>query len=86
MAAVYRRIPTHLHGRVISVLIAVSWAGIPFGGVIGGWATDRLGLQNAALVAALGYLAVTAAPFLFPAWRELDAHPRPESTRAVVTA
>jgi MFS family permease len=86
MAAVYRRIPTHLHGRVISVLIAVSWAGIPFGGVIGGWATDRLGLQNAALVAALGYLAVTVAPFLFPAWRELDARPRPESARAVVAA
>ena len=86
MSAVYRRIPTHLHGRAISVLIAASWAGIPFGGVAGGWAADLLGLHTAALVAAAGYLAVTAAPFLFPAWRELDARPRPEPAAAVVTA
>ncbi|GAA4962712.1 MFS transporter [Actinoplanes utahensis] len=86
MAAVYRRVPTHLHGRAISVLIAVSWAGIPFGGVVGGWATDLLGLRTAALVAAGGYLAVTAAPFVFPAWRELDAHPRADATAAVATA
>ncbi len=86
MAEVYRRIPTHLQGRVISVLIAVSWAGIPFGGVVGGWATDRFGLQTAALIAAVGYLAVTVSPFLFPAWRELDARPRSETTAAMATA
>ncbi|WP_229075325.1 MFS transporter [Actinoplanes sp. DH11] len=72
LAAVYRRIPVHMHGRVISVLISVSWAGIPLGGVLGGWATDLLGLRTAALLAAIGYLAVTAAPFLFPAWQALD--------------
>ncbi|MEU4160652.1 MFS transporter [Actinoplanes sp. NPDC026670] len=86
MAEVYRRIPVHLQGRVISVLIAVSWAGIPFGGVVGGWATDRFGLQNAALIAAVGYLAVTVSPFLFPAWRELDARPRSEAKPAMATA
>ncbi|BAL86855.1 putative MFS transporter [Actinoplanes missouriensis 431] len=72
LAAVYRRIPVHMHGRVISVLISVSWAGIPLGGVLGGWATDVLGLRTAALLAAIGYLAVTAAPFVFPAWQALD--------------
>lgn len=86
MASVYRRIPTHLHGRVISVLIAVSWAGIPFGGVIGGWATDLLGLRAAALIAAIGYVAVTVSPFLFPAWRELDVRPCPEHAPAIATA
>jgi MFS family permease len=72
LASVYRRIPVHLHGRVMSVLIAFSWAGIPFGSVVGGWATDVLGLRTAALLAAIGYLAVTAGPFLFPAWQALD--------------
>ncbi|HWS32779.1 MAG TPA: MFS transporter [Actinoplanes sp.] len=86
MTAAYRRIPTRLHGRVISVLIAVSWAGIPFGGVLGGWATDLLGLRTAALAAAIGYLAVTMAPFLFPAWRELDDRHRPERRQTVVSA
>ncbi|WP_204296387.1 MFS transporter [Actinoplanes campanulatus] len=85
MASVYRRIPTHLHGRVISVLIAVSWAGIPFGGIVGGWATDVLGLHTAALLAAIGYLAVTVSPFLFPAWQELDETPHPERNKAVAT-
>ncbi|BBH67067.1 putative drug antiporter protein precursor [Actinoplanes sp. OR16] len=83
LAAVYRRIPVHMHGRVISVLISVSWAGIPLGGVLGGWATDRLGLQTAALLAAIGYLAVTAATFVFPAWHALD---RIDSRKAVAAA
>ncbi|MEU4428101.1 MFS transporter [Actinoplanes sp. NPDC024001] len=85
LASVYRRIPVHMHGRVMSVLIAVSWAGIPFGSFFGGWATDRLGLHTAALVAAIGYLAVTVAPFLFPAWQALDTkRSEPSPGKAVV--
>ena len=85
LAAVYRRIPVHMHGRVISVLISVSWAGIPLGGVLGGWATDLLGLHTAALLAAIGYLAVTAAPFVFPAWQALDRS-EPATREAIATA
>jgi MFS family permease len=85
LAAVYRRIPVHMHGRVISVLISVSWAGIPLGGVLGGWATDVLGLRTAALLAAIGYLAVTAATFVFPVWQALDRG-EPGSRKAVATA
>ncbi|MEV6300821.1 MFS transporter [Actinoplanes sp. NPDC051861] len=81
LASVYRRIPVHMHGRVMSVLIAVSWAGIPFGGVIGGWATDLVGLQTAALLAAIGYLAVTVTPFFFPAWDALDDREPPRVVR-----
>ncbi|WP_433829554.1 MFS transporter [Actinoplanes sp. CA-015351] len=82
LAAVYRRIPAHMHGRVFSVLISVSWAGIPLGGVLGGWVTDVLGLRTAALLAAIGYLAVTAAPFVFPAWQALD-RAEPAARKAV---
>ncbi|MEV6348627.1 MFS transporter [Actinoplanes sp. NPDC051851] len=72
LAAAYDRIPASMHGRVMSLLIAVSWAGIPLGGVLGGWAADELGLRTGALLAGIGYVAVTFAPFLFSNWRALD--------------
>ncbi|GAA2865445.1 putative drug antiporter protein precursor [Actinoplanes cyaneus] len=80
LAAVYERIPVRVQGRVMSVLIAFSWAGIPLGGVLGGWAADELGLRTGALLAGIGYLAVTLAPFVFPAWHSLDEH-RSRETR-----
>ncbi|MFC7528829.1 MFS transporter [Actinoplanes sp. GCM10030250] len=81
LASVYRRIPVNMHGRVMSVLIAVSWAGIPFGSFVGGWATDLLGLQTAALLAGIGYLMVTSAPFFLPAWEALDEQSPAKSIR-----
>ncbi|GIF07240.1 MFS transporter [Actinoplanes siamensis] len=74
LAAVYERIPVRVQGRVMSVLIAFCWAGIPLGGVLGGWAADELGLRTGALLAGIGYLAVTLAPFVFSAWHSLDEH------------
>ncbi len=74
LAAVYERIPVRVQGRVMSVLIAFSWAGIPLGGVLGGWAADELGLRTGALLAGIGYLAVTLAPFVSSAWHALDEH------------
>ncbi|MEV4639820.1 MFS transporter [Actinoplanes sp. NPDC049548] len=75
MAVAYERIPPDLQGRVLGAALAAAWAGIPLGGLIAGWAAQGLGLRAGALVAAAGYLAVTAAPFLFARWRELDARP-----------
>ncbi|GIE85047.1 MFS transporter [Actinoplanes regularis] len=74
LAAVYERIPFRVHGRVMSVLIAFAWAGIPLGGVLGGWAADALGLHAGALLVGIGYLMVTLSPFLFSAWHALDEH------------
>lgn len=74
LASVYERIPVRVQGRVMSVLIAFSWAGIPLGGVLGGWAADELGLRTGALLAGIGYLTVTLAPFLFSTWHALDEH------------
>ncbi|GAA4600197.1 MFS family permease [Actinoplanes octamycinicus] len=85
LAAVYERIPVRVQGRVMSVLIAFSWAGIPLGGVLGGWAADELGLRTGALLAAIGYLTVTLSPFLFSVWRSLDEH-RAAPAKTLVTA
>jgi hypothetical protein len=69
----------------MSVLIAFSWAGIPLGGVLGGWVADELGLQTGALLAGIGYLAVTLSPFVFSAWHALDEH-RVVATKTLVAA
>ncbi|KUL24798.1 MFS transporter [Actinoplanes awajinensis] len=87
LAAVYERVPIRMQGRVMSVLIAFSWAGIPLGGVLGGWAVEDLGLRTAALLAGIGYLVVTLSPFLFSTWHALDEHRviRKSGARALAT-
>lgn len=71
-ATEYERIPRHLQARVIGALAAVAMAGIPVGGLLGGIAVERLGLDVALLVFGGVYLATTLAPFVFPVWREMD--------------
>jgi MFS family permease len=72
-AVEYERVPRHLQARVLGVVGAMAWAGIPFGGLLGGLGVEAFGLTAALLVAAGIYLVVTLAPFLFPAWKEMDA-------------
>lgn len=71
-AAEYERVPAPLQARVLGVLGAVAWAGIPFGGLAGGALAGALGLRPALLGCGLAYLLATLAPFLFPAWRGME--------------
>lgn len=71
-ATAYERIPQHLQGRVLGALGALSWAGIPLGGLFAGWLVAAFGLRAGLLVAAVGYLAVTLMPVVIPIWRQLD--------------
>lgn len=71
-AVEYERVPRHLQARVLGIVGALAWAGIPFGGLLGGVAVEGLGLAAAALALGAIYLITTLAPFLFPAWREMD--------------
>ena len=72
-AVEYERVPRHLQARVLGTVGALAWAGIPFGGLLGGAGVEAFGLTTALLVAGGIYLAATLAPFVFPAWKEMDA-------------
>jgi MFS family permease len=85
-AAVYERIPRELVGRVISVADAVSWAGVPLGGLLAGAALGAVALAPVAATAGVLYCAATTLTGLRPEWRELDADPavraEPQASRA----
>jgi MFS family permease len=74
-AVSYERIPQHLIARVMGLSVALSWAGIPLGSLLGGLATDHLGIRWALLLGASGYLAATLLPFTSRVWREMDSPP-----------
>ena len=73
-ATEYERIPRALQARVIGALGAVATAGMPIGGLVGGFGVSRFGLHTAAIALGCAYLLTTLAPFVFTVWRQMD-HP-----------
>ncbi|MDH6236716.1 MFS transporter [Cryobacterium sp. CG_9.6] len=49
------RVPAHMHGRVFGLINAGSWAGVPFGALLGGIAADTIGLGLAFGIIAILY-------------------------------
>ena len=80
-AVAYERIPPGLHARVIGLVRAVSWAGIPLGGLLGGLLVAGLGLTTALGLTGALYLAVSLVPFVRPTWREMDVPRRERAAR-----
>jgi MFS family permease len=78
-ATSYERIPEHLRARVLGAVRASAWIGIPFGALLGGYATEALGIRPALLIFGGAYLLTTLAPFVFPAWRQMR-RPDPVAT------
>lgn len=76
-ALMYERVPEALQSRVLGLSTAVAWAGIPLGGLLGGWAVELLGLRPAWLLFGGLYLLVTLLPFGQPAWRNVDRPAEP---------
>lgn len=74
-AVLFERIPSHLLGRVSSLNTALCWAGIPFGGLVGGALIAAAGLSPALLVLGGAYFAATMLPAVQPSWRQLDERP-----------
>jgi MFS family permease len=74
-AVMYERVPGPLHARVFGMSLALSWAGIPLGGLAGGFLVQWIGLTPALLVFGALYFAATLLPFVDPAWRRLDDRP-----------
>ncbi|MEV4629018.1 MFS transporter [Micromonospora sp. NPDC049523] len=77
-ALAYERIPERLRARVLGLSRAVSFAGIPLGGLLGGAAVTGLALPAACLLFGFAYLMVTLLPFFSPVWRTMDERPAPE--------
>lgn len=72
-AVQFERIPGPLVGRVSSLITAGAWALMPFGGLLGGLLTTRIGFAPAMLGLAGAYLVVTLAPLILPAFRAMGA-------------
>jgi MFS family permease len=79
----YELVPEALRSRVLGLTFAISWAGIPLGGLLGGWTVQLLGLRPAWLIFGGLYLLATLIPFVQPAWREVDRKPEPALAEAV---
>jgi MFS family permease len=82
-AVMYERVPPHMMARVQGIATAVSWAGIPLGGLLGGALAGAAGVHAALVVTGLLYLAVTLTPIFRPVWRELDVRPQPRAHERV---
>ncbi|MBF4608093.1 MFS transporter [Curtobacterium sp. VKM Ac-1393] len=71
------RIPEHMRARVFGLLGAGSWAGIPLGGLLAGFAAEGVGIQATFGVVVVLYTVVTLAPLTGGAWRLME-RPAPE--------
>ncbi|HZC25491.1 MAG TPA: MFS transporter [Actinopolymorphaceae bacterium] len=71
-AVIFERIPRPLIGRVNALIGSLSWAGIPFGGLVGGALVALVGLAPGLLVCGTVYFLVTTLPGLRREWREMD--------------
>jgi MFS family permease len=63
-AILFERIPRPLLGRVGSLVDALTWAAMPFGGLLGAALIALVGLGPTFLVVAIGYAVATAVPAL----------------------
>ena len=80
-AVEYEQVPAELRARVLPAINSISWAGIPLGGLLGGWLAGTAGVTATLLGSAVAYLLITLAPFVFPAWAGMD-RPPPVDSRA----
>lgn len=72
-AMVYERVPPAMLARVGGIVAAIILAGLPLGGLLGGWLVQRFGLVNGALAGSVLYFATTLIPVIgHHLWRQID--------------
>lgn len=74
-AVQYERVPAAMLGRVRTMIHAVAWSGIPFGGLVGSAALALIGLSPALLVLGGCYLVVTLIPGMNKEWAQMNRSP-----------
>lgn len=82
-ATLYERIPAEVQTRVFGLVAAIAYAGLPVGGLLGGWAVTSFGLSTSILLGGGVYLAATLVPLLRYLHRRTaaTAGERPEETQ-----
>lgn len=73
-AVTYERVPEALQARVMGLLSALAYAGMPIGALLGGW-LGGYGAKPALLICGGLYLVATLMPFVGKVWREMDIRP-----------
>lgn len=82
-AVQFERIPGSLLGRARTLVHALCWSGIPFGGLVGGALIATVGLSPALLLLGAGYLVATTLPGLRKEWSAMNrTPPRPTPSLA----
>ncbi len=72
-AMVYERVPADKLARVGGIIAAIILAGLPLGGLAGGWLVRQFGLTNGILVGSVLYFAATLLPVIsHHLWRQID--------------
>lgn len=72
----FERAPREMYGRVRTMVVAVAWSGMPFGGLVGGGLIAAAGLAPALLVCGGLYFVTTMLPGLQREWGEMDRERR----------
>lgn len=75
-AAEYEAVPRALQARVLAMVGALAWAGIPFGALLAGVLVNATSLTTGLVVGATLYLLATLDPFVRPCWRLMDRSER----------
>jgi len=73
ITVMYRRIPTEMRARALGTLTAGVWAGIPIGGLLGGYLIAAIGLRPTLLLIGTCYVLTTLSLLVNQASREIDA-------------
>ncbi|MGW0663704.1 MFS transporter [Streptodolium elevatio] len=71
-AVLFERVPRRMLGRVSALGDALSWAGMPLGGLIAGAAVATAGLVPVLVAGGAAYFLTTSLAGLRPEWREMD--------------
>lgn len=75
------RIPRSLRARVLGLVSAGTWAGMPLGGLVAGFATSGIGLQATLAISAIIYIAATLSPLLGGPWKNMERPSQPNAPR-----
>jgi MFS family permease len=72
----FERIPSNMRGRVFGAITAGAWIAMPFGMLLGGILTDRLGTFVMMIGLAITFLVTTLSMAFIPAMKDMNRKPQ----------